>query len=62
MISWAEKGKRLRFLRSLGQASGQGEIADAASEHIGAIAMDDGVADDVIAVQVVIAESAASDA
>ena len=43
-------------------STGLGEVADAAGEHVGAIAMDDGVQNDVIAVEVVCFEAYNSDA
>ena len=43
-------------------AAGQGEVADAAGEFCGAMAYEDGVADDVIFVMVIATQAQASDA
>jgi hypothetical protein len=44
------------------EAAGQGEVADAAGEWVGAIAMDGGAEDDVISVEVIQCQAQASDA
>lgn len=49
-----------KFLTST--ASGKGEVADAAHEHVFGYAQDAGVQDDVIAIDVVVFEATASDA
>lgn len=56
----SETVARLKYLTST--STGLGEVADASGEHVGAVAAENGVANDVIAVEVVAFEAASSDA
>jgi len=56
----SETVARLKYLTS--DANGQGEVADASGEHVGAIAAENGVSADVIAVEVTSFEASSSDA
>jgi hypothetical protein len=60
LLKISETITRGKYLTST--ASGQGEVADAADEPVGAIAFEDGVADDIIGVEVTLFDAQASDA